>query len=110
MTTRIESIRTAVESLITEAGFDNYIVFKYSDDTTWGTNLFNITTKEGLLLTVADVYRHNATDSDVSVRVYIDSWKEKAGRTIYSGKPMNSTWSEKRIRNEVAKAIEAYKI
>ena len=106
--TRIESIRETVETILKEAGLESHKVFL--NDDSWCTSLFDTTTLQGLLLSIEDVYRHNATDSDVSVKIIIDNYVGNTGHYVYRGKPMNSSWSEKRIKNEVAKAIEAYRI
>ena len=111
--TRIESIRTTVETILKEAGFstvqkltDRYSV-KFMKD-----GLLSLVENKsvGLELSVWEVFKHNGTEENVSVNIDIINWGASTGKYVYKGKNINSSWSEKRIKNEVAKAIEAYRI
>ena len=112
MTNRIETIRATVETLLIEAGFtkvqeitDGYSV-NFSKD-----GLLSVVSNKsfGLELSLREVFKHNATEENVSVRIDIINWGTNNGKSLYNGKNMNSTWGTKRIANEVAKAIEAYR-
>jgi len=102
MTNRIETIRNTVETLLAEEGFSNVKIYANADRTSWiiGNN-------KTIDISIVDVIRGNGADADVSVRLIVSDMSNRY--PLYYGKPITTTWGTKRIANEVARAIEAYR-
>jgi len=73
----------------------------------WGYNIY-----QGLVLHLEEVYRHNATNENKSCRIIIIKWKyngcANTGTTLAEFK-ISCNWKEKRIEQEVLKALEEYR-
>ncbi len=102
MTNRIDTIRNTVETLLAEKGFRNVVIYANADRTSWiiGNN-------KTIDISIVDVIRGNGADADVSVRFIVSDMNNRY--PLYYGKPITTTWGTKRIANEVARAIEAYR-